>query len=283
MTWPQIRAFLKAIAPPQARRQYRKLEKRLLNARWRLGRQIRTCSVAGIDIRIGVSSEMERFRCSTYAVKEPETIEWLAGSVRPEDVVFDIGANIGLYSLFAAKLNPLCTVYAFEPESQNYARLCNNIVLNRLENIIPCNAPIADREMLDYFLVGSLEAGSALHSFGKPLAASWPVLRQAAISVSLDRLVGAYNLPQPNLIKLDVDGIEDQILAGADEVLRSPALRSILIEINNDGDNGKRADIIARLQSAGLRIAVKSAWINEQHGVTSQNFIFIRGDVEGER
>lgn len=66
----------------------RKVEKRLLNARWSLGRQIRTCRMRGKEIRIGVSSGMERFRCNTYALKEPDTIERLAGTVRPRDVIF---------------------------------------------------------------------------------------------------------------------------------------------------------------------------------------------------
>jgi hypothetical protein len=42
----------------------------------------------GKEIRIGVSSGMERFRCNTYALKEPEPIEWLAGTVPPGHVIF---------------------------------------------------------------------------------------------------------------------------------------------------------------------------------------------------
>jgi FkbM family methyltransferase len=273
----QARKRLKSVTPKWARRRYRELEKAIWTFRWSLGQEVRTCQVGGTRIRIGVSSEMERFRANTYAVKEPETIEWLTRNVRRGDVFFDIGANVGLYALYAARLNPECTVYAFEPESQNYARLCANIVLNRLQNVIPCNAPLAERERLDYFYVRSWQAGSALHSFGQSLTTGRPVLRQAAISVSLDCLTGAHHIPQPNLIKLDVDGIEDQILAGATNVLKSPALRSILMEINIGSNSEKDAAIIAGLQAAGFRVAGKSDWINEQDGMTSQNFIFTRG------
>jgi hypothetical protein len=94
------------------------------------GSRVTTCKVGGVVIRVGVSSEIEHFRADTYSTKEPETLDWLDRELTEEDIFFDVGANIGLYSLYAAKSKPGCTIFSFEPESQNYARLCKNIALN---------------------------------------------------------------------------------------------------------------------------------------------------------
>src|SRR6185369_11103747 len=60
------------------------------------------------------------WRVHTLDTKEPDTIAWLA-KMQPGEVLFDVGANMGQYSLIAAKYG--LTVHAFEPESQNFALL----------------------------------------------------------------------------------------------------------------------------------------------------------------
>ena len=77
------------------------------------------------------------WRVTTFLTKEPETIEWI-DTFSPGDVLFDIGANIGLYSIYAASRN--IRVRAFEPESQNYALINQNIFLNGYGDRIACNA-----------------------------------------------------------------------------------------------------------------------------------------------
>ena len=67
------------------------------------------------------------WRVTTFLTKEPETIEWI-DTFAPGDVLFDIGANIGCYSIYAASRS--VRVMAFEPESQNYALINQNIFLN---------------------------------------------------------------------------------------------------------------------------------------------------------
>ena len=134
--------------------------------RWSLGTEDRRCEVRGLSITVGVSSETERYRADTYADKEPETLDWLDKNLRDGDVLYDIGANIGVYSLYAAKRRPNCRVYAFEPAGQNFARLLRNISINRLDNVIPCNTPLSDEQSFALFFVSDLEAGSAFHNLG---------------------------------------------------------------------------------------------------------------------
>ncbi|MDA2909539.1 FkbM family methyltransferase [Nitrospiraceae bacterium AH_259_D15_M11_P09] len=229
-------------------------------------------------IKVGISSELEHFRAETYSTKEPETIEWLNWNLKDHDVFFDVGANIGLYSLYAAKFNPQCTVYAFEPESQNFARLCTNISINGLTNIIPCNFPLARRETFDFFYVGDMQPGSALHSFGRMnelrLGAENVPLRQGCLAVTLDALAGKYGLPQPALLKIDVDGIENEILDGGEVVLRSNKLRTVLVELNLP-HGGHPMGQEQRFASLGYKLQ-RMGSLYEMSGIRSQNYIFQR-------
>lgn len=59
--------------------------------------------------------------------------------LNPDDIVIDIGANIGMFSVFVAKLQPLARIYAFEPVVSNYLRLCSNLTANRIKNVWPFN------------------------------------------------------------------------------------------------------------------------------------------------
>lgn len=242
---------------------------------------IRTCRVRGLAVRLVVGSEVEQYRAETYADKEPETLDWLDEHLRDGDVFLDVGANIGLYVLYAAKRRPGCLVYAMEPESQNFARLCRNIALNGLSNVIPCNFALSDREGLALLHVSSLEPGSALHGLDsrspyRTVEADSP-LRQGTVTLTLDRLVTHYGLPQPSLIKIDVDGAEAQVLEGARDTLTSVALRTVLVEVlltERAGDTW--AD--RKLGSYGLE-EVGQGRIEEFNGCLSRNVIYRRAAI----
>lgn len=268
--------IFKAIIPGFARRIYGRSRSRL---RTLLARKVAVCRVRGAVIRIGVSSEIELFRVDTYATKEPETLDWLDQNLRDGDVFVDVGANIGLYSLYAARIKPKCQVYAFEPAFQNYARLCKNIMVNDVQNVIPCSIPLANQERFDYFYVSDVQPGSAFHSFGQSseyqAGAQKPSLRQGAFSLCLDTLVTKHGLPQPALVKIDVDGIEEKILEGARTILQSKQLRTLLVEWG-----AREAEDTARLkrllEGCGLALSGTSRWMIEQDGLRTQNLIFHR-------
>ena len=179
----------------------------------------------------------ELWRAQTYTTKEPDTLAWIDSFLRKGDVFYDVGANIGQYSLYAAKrLKGDCRVLAFEPEALNYAKLNKNIVLNGLSEAITayCLA-ITDRSALDVFYVKAFSPGASLHALGQPIGQGEkpfpPSHMQGMMGVSLDDLVGRFSLPFPNHIKIDVDGIEDLIVQGARRTLADPRLKSVLIEV----------------------------------------------------
>ena len=118
-----------------------------------------------LDVRIRVTNEATaRLRVESVA-KEPWTVAWLERSVRPGDVVWDVGANVGVYALLAARLlGEEGEVVAVEPGYASFAALCDNVLLNGLEKrVMPLPLVLGEScrtATLDY---SDLRAGSALH------------------------------------------------------------------------------------------------------------------------
>ena len=168
--------------------------------------------------------------------KEPDTINWLDDYLAIKDTFYDVGANIGVYSLYAAKKGN--AVIAIEPESSNYALLNKNIFLNSFEQkIFALNLALYDREVLSTLNMNNYQPGKSGHSFHDEadlyLNPGKPRFRQAVIGMPLDTLVYRYNLAFPNLIKIDVDGDEHKILSGMSKILKDQRLKSIAIETDD--------------------------------------------------
>jgi len=247
---------------------------------WPLRRLIErkaSVNVRGSLIKLGVASEIEHYRATTYESKEPETLDWIESEFRTgQDVLFDIGANVGIFTLFAAAKNPVGKIFAFEPEAQNYARLCQNLVDNGVKNVTPCNFPLDEKTRYGTFYVSSLELGSSMHSFGKvsdfqnsPYAA----FEQGSVAWSLDELIERFGFPIPTCIKLDVDGLEEQIIAGAKKTLTHPKVRSILVELSAVDAEAVKASYQCLL-NLGFRLTRQSEWCYEVKGLKTWNFIF---------
>jgi FkbM family methyltransferase len=235
----------------------------------------KSCSVRGQQLSIGVRSALELWRCRTYETKEPETLDWIDGFSK-SDVMFDVGANIGLYSLYAGKRG--IRVYSFEPEGQNFAGLANNCLTNQLGNVTPYCMALADREHFDLLYVTSTNPGDSQHNLG----AENPMFRrecsgtQGIFACTLDRLCFEHGFPLPQHIKIDVDGLEDRILEGAREVLTHPDFRSLLIEIA--GHDGVEPAAIGRLAALGLRPISMHSREYRDGDLWARNQIFTRGE-----
>jgi len=194
-------------------------------------------------------------RCESVLRKEPETIEWIA-TFSPEATMFDIGANIGLYSLIAAKKG--LRVVSFEPESQNFAVMNANLHLNSLsDRISALNIALSDRNCLDYLYMPTFSYGTAFNRFGSPPEETGEMSRnafkQAVISYTMDDFVKKYPQSVPTHIKIDVDGIEAKIITGAAETIASPHVQSMLIELTANLEADQKA--IEWIQSKGFKIA----------------------------
>ena len=205
---------------------------------------------------------------------EPITMMWLRTYVKASDILYDIGANVGAYSLYAGKSilekDGQGLVYSFEPESQNYATLNRNIVVNKLSSIvIPFSIAISDHTEVTQFELSSLVPGSATHQLKVDDKPSINYChKQGAFSLSLDEFVYHHKQPVPCHIKIDVDGLEDRIIHGMSRLLKDSIVQSILIEI----ELHQQADLIPLFLDKGFVILGK-----EYSGEGTENILFIRG------
>lgn len=211
------------------------------------------------------------WRARTFFTEEPDTIEWL-NTLQPTDVLWDIGANVGLYSIYAAKFRK-CRVYAFEPESQNYALLIENMSLNKVNDRLNASCvALNEKEQFGTLTVPFIKKGGAYNLFGSSAAQDIPESVQAAekfwaqdrvnqltFGCSIDELVLRHGFAPPTHIKIDVDGIEYKIIKGAEQTLKSPQLKSLLIELNEKSEND--AKVLGILSKHGFALAKKrSVW-----------------------
>jgi len=190
-----------------------------------------------MDVIYATPNVRTQWRVDTLFSKEPDTIEWIAG-FQPDEILVDIGANVGMYTIWAAKTRGV-RVYAFEPESQNYALLYKNIVLNKLSKqvVAYCEA-LSDETGYSLLHLNQFQAGASCHSYGEKvdhqLEYRESKVSQGCISATLDSLVTIGVVPMPDHIKIDVDGFEHKVLTGCANVLADRHLKSVLIEINTN-------------------------------------------------
>ena len=187
---------------------------------------------AGKTVRYSISTPATKWRVQTLFTKEPGTLDWIH-SFRPGDVYVDVGANVGMYSVYAGVVAG-ARVYAFEPEAQNFAALCRSIYLNGTgQTIVPYCAAICDTPMVfSHLLLNGMLAGLSYHDFAAPSRAYDERSRfaQGCIGCSLDHLVGTSAVPTPDHVKIDVDGHEDKVIDGMRGLLGERAIRTLLLE-----------------------------------------------------
>ena len=242
-------------------------------------------------------------RVSSIFAKEPTTIPYLETFAR-DDVFLDIGANVGLYSIYAAVMTG-CRVFCVEPEALNFAELNKNIYLNDLHDRVLAFCGAAGTQFeVGKLLLGAFAVGYSHHDFGestwrKDMKWSPEVtvardrrITQGSISVSIDQLVATGAMPQPNHIKIDVDGHEPKVIAGAAKTLAHPDLKTVLVEIDFGSDACQA--IIETMVAAGWqysmdqlvanRVAVmKPERVHELRKIKKDgfNYIFYRDPAYG--
>jgi FkbM family methyltransferase len=141
---------------------------------------------------------------------EREKQKFIARTVRPNSIFYDVGANVGIYSLLASMLVGAGRVFAFEPVPRNIRFLNEHLRLNRVTNVEVVPVAISDTVGVAHFDVE--ETGYMGH-----------LTNQGGVSVqteSLDSLVLGGKISPPDYIKMDVEGAELLALRGATETFR---------------------------------------------------------------
>jgi len=164
-----------------------------------------------------------------------------AEHVRQGDAVWDIGANVGFYTLLASRLvGPTGRVIAFEPSPRNLHYLREHVARNRLPNVTVFDAAVGERPGRVAF---DESPGPAM---GKVGAGSITVPL-----VSVDDLVATGKAPPPTLLKVDVEGAEAMVLRGALDALRTSPRPKVFLATHGPSVHKECTDI---LRSAGYAL-----------------------------
>lgn len=256
-------------------------------SRLRIGRRlsvVQRLDYPGRELWMYCDSELEYSLRAFSCRKEPQTVTWLDTFVGPGDVLYDIGANVGAYTLVAAaRVGATGHVYAFEPAFMNFHQLCRNVFLNRLDtNVTPLPAALSDTTGLGRFNYRDLTVGAALHAYGVAMdehgRAFTPAQTQALLGYRLDDLVAVFGLRPPTHLKLDVDGIEALVLRGARDTLTKAPVRSVLVELV-EGTSGE-AETKALLTELGFAVHARERFDMRRSGEApgvAYNYVFVRG------
>ena len=174
------------------------------------------------------------YRIKTFFSKEPETLSWI-DKFKNKSVFWDIGANIGLYSLYSQFLDKEIEVISFEPSILNLPSLIKNIHKNKLENNISViTNPIYNNSLINKFNLSDIEEGAANSNFTNTELAYSPKLSYKTNSLDFKNIKAIYDINTPDYVKIDVDGNEFQILESL--LTNYQTIKSILIEVNKDAD-----------------------------------------------
>mgnify|MGYP001200507107 CR=1 FL=1 len=192
-------------------------------------------------INFFVPNKLIDYRINSFFYKEPETLSWIDNFNTNKKIIFwDIGSNIGLYSIYAALRVKNIEIYAFEPSTSNLRILSRNISINNLQEKIFINQFPLSIEEKGYGLMmeSNFEEGGALHSYGLKKNFEGDELsyinNYKIYGFNINYLVNHLNMEIPNYIKIDVDGLEHLILEGGSDILSDLKIEGMLIEINEN-------------------------------------------------
>ena len=218
------------------------------------------------DVEINVGQSHYRFRCGnwlefkrcmTLLIKEPGTCDWIRKFVAGGSVFYDVGSNIGIYSILAAeRVGESGKVFAFEPHAANFSRLLENIRANHLQDIVKaCAFALHEKNGFFPFDYVSGETGSSNSQLccisRGTTAENQTYASEIKNAVSIDYLISSGGFPPPDNVKIDVDGNEFLILRGMSNLLKSSSRpKSVQVEISKS----ERTPILSFMKDNNYRL-----------------------------
>lgn len=194
-----------------------------------------------------IPNSITKYRLNTFFTKEPETLKWIQ-NFKKNSIFFDIGANVGNYSIYASMFNAK-KIYAFEPSFLNTRILARNISINKLsKKITIIQLPLTNKKYhIQNLSESTFQEGGSFNSFGKFINNKDQTKvnnNYSILGTNLNTFINDKILPIPNYIKIDVDGIENLILLGFGKHLKNKSIKSILIEAEKKNEFRKSLKIL---------------------------------------
>lgn len=201
--------------------------------------------IMGQSLRLAITSRREISRIETF--NEQAFVQQMLDSLRPGDVIWDVGANIGMISLLlarrAAELG--ASIHAFEPEPRNFSELVRNIGLNGFEKVITAHhLALSDGDGEATLFVNG-EVGEGRHSILTPFS---DVSMRVTVPMASARTFISQTDYRPNVVKIDVEGAEIRVLHGMQSTLLAAGVRELLLEIHpfQGGDGESNAERVMK-------------------------------------
>jgi FkbM family methyltransferase len=244
---------------------------RLVNALWPLGvgggntRRLAELKYGGLKAPCDLNELLQRqlYFFGTYFIEE-HIIRCWQDAVRDANVIFDVGANAGIYSLSALAVQPHIAVHAFEPTPEIAARLRQTAALNGLQQLEVHQIAVYRRNgyvMLNRYR-GALGDNEGMNYVTE---ASTLVGSERVQAVCLDGFCRERGIDRIDVLKLDIQGQEHSALVGAGDLLESGRVGTIFMELNwgqNQAGACPATDSIRLLQCAGYVFAAPNLPFN---------------------
>ena len=208
------------------------------------------------DVKVAMENANEAWRWNTVRTKEPGTVKWIEAQVQPGDVFYDIGANVGVYTVMAAQLvGPEGHVYAFEPHVANARSLLHNLSLNEWgKRVQVVTSALHDSTGYFPFNYRKMKAGTSGHQLGHTQGELGDTFEPVAVeikhSTTVDDLLDKVVIRPPNVVKMDVDGNELRILHGMVNLLTHRPPRTLQVELHPQDE----VQVIQCLQKHGFTL-----------------------------
>lgn len=207
-------------------------------------------SLQGVEA-LFASRTPHELRCVEGAFhSEKKMLGGVLSSLRAGDVFLDVGSNLGLFSIFAAKVvGPKGTVVAFEPETIAHGRLAENVRLNGFQNVKLFKMALSDERGKKRLILGDPEAVSQSAHLAEGDGPS-----EIVETADYDGLIEKHSLPIPCVVKMDIEGHEFAALRGMRGTLSNQLCIALFCEVHpQDLPNGLRVqDVIALIESFGF-------------------------------
>jgi len=204
-----------------------------------------------------VENQLNKHESERTMNDDPALLKYLEKTLKPGDTVLDVGAWLGMTSMFSARfIEAEGTVFSFEAESTNYARFCRNLEINRCDRVKPFHlAVFSSNGTVDLNKYSPKRKG--WHSIGwYELGGDKPVAKEKVDCVALDDFCEQENISKIQLMKIDVEGAEPEAFAGAVKLLRSHAIERVVFEVSIEPLNGMNhtvEDVVTPLLAAEYR------------------------------
>lgn len=205
---------------------------------------------------------------------EKDEFRFMSEYIKKDFIVFDIGANIGLHSLYLANVigsKGIC--YSFEPTKTTFESLNENISLNGLSNIIPYNLALSDKEEIlqIYKSTNGYDAWNSLGGFQKIGSNKYDL--ENVMCVPLDIFLEKNpEIRKPDFMKIDTEGWELHVLKGCSNLLKksNPVIMMEYSQRNLNLTNTKQSELYDYLNSLGYKL-FKYDYKNNKFSLINRN------------